>query len=88
MTFAKEHIVPIPPYSESDEDNSGKWCTCASRRVDDRRWIMFERPIRVRGARPVSHSVITRPARLPTSIIDLDESSRADAAIGAGSSVP
>jgi hypothetical protein len=71
MAFARKRIVPIPLYSESDAGNSGKQCTFASRRVDDRRWMMFERPIRVRAG-PVSRFVITRAARLERAV-KLDE---------------
>jgi hypothetical protein len=56
-------------------------------RVDDGRRVVYERPIRLRAG-PICQSVITRSARMPTRIIDLDESSRAQAATGADSSVP
>jgi hypothetical protein len=63
MTFAREHLVPIPLYSESDGDNSGRRCAFTSRRVGDGRWVMCKRPIRLRVG-PICRSVIARPARI------------------------
>jgi hypothetical protein len=64
---ARKYIVAIPLYSESDGCNLGEQCTIVSKCVDDGRWMMYERPVRLR-ATPICHFAITRLARMPTRV--------------------